>query len=268
LDAPEPISRPILASVEAGIGTVTLNRPRQLNALTAPMWRQLADEVRALDSDSAVRVLVVRGSGSRAFSTGADIKEFQANAADQQWMRQYDSAVAAAEEAIASSEKPTIAMIDGHCVGGGCSLAVACDLRLADDTSRFAIPVARMGLVYSLAATRRLVNLVGAAQAKYLLFSARALSAREAFDIGLVNRVVERGTLPEQTESLARTIASGSAHSVRSAKAIVGRVLDGALVDDAQTTRMRVQATASEHYRDAVAAFVEARRPEATPGTA
>jgi enoyl-CoA hydratase/carnithine racemase len=259
----------ILVTAESGIATITINRPRQLNALTKGMWTQLTAEVTRLDNDDSVNVLIIRGAGGHAFSAGADIKEFRANRADLGWITRYNAAVANAEDAIASTSKPTIAMVEGHCIGGGCAVAVACDIRLAAATSQFGVPVAKMGLVYSLASTRRLVELVGPSEAKILLFSARALSSGEACQIGLANRVLEPGALIAETYSLAAAISSGSPFSVRAAKEIVRLVLDGVRTDNAETHAMQSQAAASEHYARAVSAFTAARSARVTArGTA
>jgi len=245
----------ILVAAESGIATITINRPRQLNALTQAMWTQLGAEARRLDDDDSVSVLVIRGAGGQAFSAGADIREFKDNAADLSWLTGYNTVVADAEEAIAAVSKPTIAMIEGHCLGGGCGIAVACDIRIAGDTSRFAVPVAKMGLVYSLAATRRLVALIGPSETKLLLFSAQALSSSVACRIGLVNRVVEPTSLAAETYSLAAAISSGSQLTVRAAKEVVGLILDGVRQDDARTAAMQSLSAQSDHYVNAVSAF-------------
>lgn len=249
----------ILVAAASGIATITINRARQLNALTKAMWEQLAAEVTRLDSDESVRVLVIRGAGGKAFSAGADIREFRSHAGDPGWVSRQNTAVTDAEDAIAAATKPTIAMVEGHCLGGGCAIAVACDLRIAADTSQFAVPVAKLGLVYSLAATRRLVDLVGPSQAKFMLFSARTLPAADACRIGLVNRVLEASVLEDETYSLAATISSGSELTIRSAKEIVRLILEGVQEDNAHTTAMQASATASDHYRNAVAAFAGPR---------
>jgi enoyl-CoA hydratase/carnithine racemase len=250
---------PIRVHVDSGTVTFTIDRPDQHNALTEAMWRHLAREVTRRSSDESVRVLVFRGAGERAFSAGADIKEFQSRAAEPGWINAYTDAVGAAEEAIAAAPQPTIAMIRGHCVGGGCAIAVACDIRLAAEESRFAIPVAKMGLVYSLPATRRLMELVGPADAKYLLFSARSISAGDAYQMGLLNRVVRAEDLLDETHDLAAAIAAGSAHTVRSAKEIARRVLMGQHDDDAATAELQAAGGSSAHYHKAIASFTENR---------
>lgn len=246
---------PIRVHPDSGTVTFTIDRPDQHNALTEAMWRHLAEEVTRHSADESVKVLVFRGAGERAFSAGADIKEFQSKAAEPGWINAYTDAVGAAEEAIAAAPQPTIAMIRGHCVGGGCAIAVACDIRLTAEESRFAVPVAKMGLVYSLSATRRLIELVGPADAKYLLFSARSISAGDAYEMGLVNRVVPAEHLIDETYSLAAAIASGSAHTIRSAKQITKRVLMGQQEDDADTTELQAASSSSAHYQNAVASF-------------
>jgi enoyl-CoA hydratase/carnithine racemase len=174
---------------EAPLAWVVLNRPTRRNAVTSAMWQGLPTLAAEIGADPSLRVALLRGAGQEAFSAGADISEMEATMAHPERMRAMQDAVQVAQDVWARLPLPTVAVIHGACVGGGCGLALACDLRLAADDSFFAIPPAKLGLVYSLADTKRLVDLVGPSFAKEMLFTGRRVSAREAYDCGLVNHL-------------------------------------------------------------------------------
>jgi enoyl-CoA hydratase/carnithine racemase len=159
---------------DGAVATLVLNRPDSHNAINLGMYQALPGVLAEIDADRSVKVLVVRGAGRRAFASGADISEFKQVRADAESAKEYNARVAAAEQALEGMSKPTIAMVHGYCIGGGCGLALACDLRFADEQASFAITPAKLGLVYSLESTKRLVDLVGPAQAKWVLMSGRS----------------------------------------------------------------------------------------------
>ncbi|MCB1625997.1 MAG: enoyl-CoA hydratase/isomerase family protein, partial [Pseudomonadales bacterium] len=194
---------------------VTFNRPTRRNAISTAMWQRLPQLAEAISSDLQIRVALLRGAGNEAFSAGADIDEMQRNRTDEAAMRRMQDGVQVGQRAWSRVPQPTIAMIDGACAGGGCGLALACDLRVATPRSFFMIPPARLGLVYSLADTQRLVTVVGSARAKEMLFTGRRIAASEALTIGLVNAVVPADELLPQTTALAQAIAEQSQSSVR-----------------------------------------------------
>jgi enoyl-CoA hydratase/carnithine racemase len=177
MDAESPVL--VRRGGDAAIAEIVLNRPGKRNALGVASWRALVNACAGLAADPAVRVAVVRGAPP-AFSAGADIAEFGEVFRDAAAATAYNDLVQAALGAVERLEIPTIAMVAGDCVGGGCGLALACDLRFAAEGARFGITPARLGLAYTLADTRRLVDLVGPARAKDILFSARLLDAGEA----------------------------------------------------------------------------------------
>ncbi|MQA85887.1 MAG: enoyl-CoA hydratase [Streptosporangiales bacterium] len=246
------------------VATLTLNRPDKHNAITYEMFRNLPEVVREAAEDRAVKVLVVRGAGEKAFASGADISEFErvrANSAD---ARVYNQYVAAAEQAITRLAKPTIAMVRGYCIGGGCGLALACDLRFADTTARFGITPAKLGIVYSLESTKRLVDLVGPAQAKYILMSGQQIDARRAHGIGLVDELHEPAEFEEATLGFARLLCSRSQYSVRAVKHMVGLILAGQVEDDEETRQLRSVAFDTPDFAEGVRAFREKREPRFT----
>ena len=206
-----------MASVEAGlrlerdgaVAELVLARPERQNAIGRATWRALAEHCLALDADPAVRVVVVRGEPP-SFSAGADIAEFAEVFADASAAHAYNELVQLALDRLERLGKPTIAQIGGSCIGGGCGLAVACDLRFAASDARFGITPAKLGLAYSLGDVRRLVNLIGPARAKDLLFSARLIDADEALRLGLIDRVVP----PDELAQAGSRLCAGPADPV------------------------------------------------------
>ncbi len=244
-----------------GTATVVLDRPQARNAITLEMYEALPGIVADLDVDPEVKVVVVRGAGAAAFAAGADIKEFRQVRADSTSARSYNERVAAAEGALAALSKPTVAMVHGYCIGGGCGLALACDLRLADDQARFGITPAKLGLVYSLESTKRLVDVVGPARAKWILMTGLQVPAEEALRIGLVERVVPADGLEDETAELVRLLSTRAQFSVRATKTVIGRILAGQTVDDAETTGLRTSSFDTDDYAEGVQAFLERRDP-------
>ena len=169
-----------------------------------------------------------------------------------------------AEARLAALTKPTIAMVQGPCIGGGCGLAVACDLRFSDTTGRFGITPANLGLVYSLPATKRLVDLVGPARAKYILFSGRHVPAERALEIGLVDELFEPHELADAVTAFAETVASRAQFSVRSTKRMVHLIMAGQTADNEETRKLRLDSFATDDYREGVRAFLEKRDPRFT----
>jgi enoyl-CoA hydratase/carnithine racemase len=189
------------------IATVTFNRPQQRNAINHQMWLELQNLVSQLETDKDARVVVFRGAGDRAFSAGADIREFEARRNNSAQARSYGEAYEGALQAIDTLSKPTISLIKGACTGGGCELAAVTDIRIAADNARFGVPIARLGLVLGYGEMRSLVRLIGPAAAKYMLLSGRLIDAEEARSMGLVSKVVPLAEVELATEDMAREIA-------------------------------------------------------------
>lgn len=246
---------------EAPLAWVLLNRPQRRNAVTTAMWQRLPALVTELQADASVRVALLRGAGQEAFSAGADISEMEATMAHPERMRSMQDSVQVAQDVWARLTLPTIAVIHGACVGGGCGLALACDLRLAADDSVFAIPPAKLGLVYSLADTKRLVDLVGPSFAKEMLFTGRRVSAREAYDCGLVNHVLPAAELDAAARELALGIASNAQSSVRGAKRIIAELIDGSHAESTETRALYDDAFSSAEFIEGARAFLEKRLP-------
>ncbi len=246
------------------VATLVINRPEKRNAITYEMWQAIPDLVREAEEDPGVKVLLVRGADSSAFSAGADIGEFEARRSDSESARIYNEATHEAERALDALQKPTIAMVQGPCIGGGCEIALACDLRVSDTNARFGITPARLGLVYSLSATKKLVDLVGPAKSKYILFTGRQIDARRAYEIGLVDQLHEPEETENETWKLAEEICSKAQFSVRSTKHIIRLILSGQAEDDEETLRLRNESFDTPDYQEGVRAFLERRSPNFT----
>ena len=246
------------------VATLALNRPDSHNAIRLEMYEALPALLREIDDDPDVKVLVVRGAGRKAFASGADISEFREVRGNAESARSYNERVAAAEQALEGMSKPTIAMVHGYCIGGGCGLALACDMRFADENASFAITPAKLGLVYSLESTKRLVDLVGPAQAKWVLMSGQRVDAQRAHQIRLADEVVPRDDLEKLTYEFAELMCTRAQFSIRATKQIVGRILAGQVEDDDESRELRNSSFDTEDYAEGVRAFLEKRRPEFT----
>ncbi|GHF23519.1 enoyl-CoA hydratase [Kordiimonas sediminis] len=244
-----------------GIGRLVLNRPDKFNAMSYAMWRAIPEAAKLLDTDPDVRVIVVCSSSDKAFSAGADIKELEEFSQDEVKREKNRVAIRQAQRILARTEKPTIAEVPGACIGGGCGLAIHCDMRIASSQATFGITPARLGIVYPLNDTRQLIELVGPSAAKHILFTGRIFAAEEALQIGLVDQVVEPDLLPDTVRDLASNMASVSQYSVRGIKKVIRRILDGQLDDDAETAKIFTDAHNGMDAREGVAAFREKRPP-------
>ena len=246
-----------------GIGRFIFNQPQKHNAISFEMWRGISEAMADFAADDSVRVVILSGAGEKAFSTGADISQFAEIRASAESIEEYDRIALAAEEDLIRIDKPTIAMIQGYCIGGGAGVALCCDIRIASEDARFGIPAARLGLAYGWSELYPLVQLVGASFAKEILFTGRQFSAAEALAMGFVNRVVPRSQLESSVEDYATRIASNAPLTIRAAKRAIQEALKdpgdrnfeivGELVD---------KCFASDDYTEGRKAFMEKRKPE------
>ena len=254
-------SQPLHLEHADAIATLVLNRPEKRNAMSLAMWQALPALLDRIAADAAIKVLILRGATAEAFSAGADIAEFERVGASESAAREYNEAVEAALLRLAGIEKPTIAQIAGACVGGGCSLALACDLRFAAESSRLGITPARLGICYSLEDTKRLLDLVGPARAKDILFSAQLLNAGEALRIGLVDRVLPQDELAAAVRDYAGLLTQRSAYTIRSAKRIVRLIQAGTVRETDETRALRDGSFVGPDFREGYRAFLEKREP-------
>ncbi|MFF5988756.1 enoyl-CoA hydratase-related protein [Prauserella flavalba] len=245
------------------VARLTLRRPEKMNAISFGMWSAIPGIVADVERDPAVTVLVLTGAGTD-FSAGADIGEFRDLRSSADGAATYDKAVEAAVAALASMRKPSVAMIRGNCIGGGCQLAVASDFRFAAEGSRFGITPSKLGIVYHFDSTRQLVSLVGPANARYFLLSGLLVDAVRAREMGLVNEVFPAGALEESTLDFVRTLGSRSQASIRGMNRIIGKIVAGQAEPDSEVDELRAAAVHGEDYAEGVAAFLERRPPNFT----
>lgn len=257
------MSDEILVERKDHVATVTFNRPQLRNAFNLAMWTALPEVIEALSRDPAIRAIVFRGAGEEAFASGADISEFAEHRKDRATAEAYNARTEAAYHALEACPKPTVAMIYGYCMGGAVAVAMACDLRFSAATGKFAIPAARLGIVYGLHSVKRLVSLVGPAAAKDILFSARTFDAAEALQMGFVNRVLPAAELAPYTYEYLVKVADNAPLSVQGAKFVVEAVAgDGGVTRKAEIERLQLATFDSEDYREGTRAFMEKRRPK------
>jgi enoyl-CoA hydratase/carnithine racemase len=236
------------------VATVTITNVDKRNVMTASMWRSLPEVLDRLAADPEVRVVILRGAGD-TFCAGADLSDLGRLGGTGD-----GSLATVVEERLAAFPKPTIAQLTGFCVGGGCQLAVACDLRFAAADTRMGIPVARLGIVYPATTTRRLVALIGPAAAKYLLFSAELIDANHAARIGLVDEVIAPAELADRVRAFAFVVAARSRLSVTASKDIVAMASAGA-IDDERVARWQREVVDGPDAAEGMAAFRERRPP-------
>ena len=244
---------------QGAIATLELRNPRRKNAMSQAMWTALPEAVEMIESDAQARVVIVRGAGG-AFSAGADISEFSRVYASAESTKAYNRVVREGQARLRAMARPTIALVDGICVGGGCGIALACDLRFASTDARFAITPARLGLAYSFADTLQLVEKVGAARAKDMLFSGRMIGGAEAGRFGLVDRLYACAEIEKKTLEYARGLAELSQSSIRLMKAMINAIADNAGSGEAFDAAFS-SAFEGEDFREGYAAFNEKRKP-------
>jgi enoyl-CoA hydratase/carnithine racemase len=245
-----------------GVVTVELRRPDKHNAISFAMWLGLSRLMPLLAADDDVDVVVLRGTPGGPFSAGADIAEFTTLRRDPAGARRYGQAVEAGERALIAFPKPTVAMVEGFAIGGGTQLAVACDLRVCERGSRFGVTPAKLGIVYALGSTARLVEVVGPAWARWILLTGELVDADTALRIGLVHEVVEPGAVQERAFALAATMSSRARVSLLGGKQMVARAVEGRLEEDAEVLATYERSWASAEYAEGVAAFLAKRPPD------
>jgi enoyl-CoA hydratase/carnithine racemase len=252
---------PVLVTRDGAIATVTLNNPERLNALNRAMWARLGEVMRELSADDALRCVVVRGAGDKAFAAGADIAEFANERANAKQAKPYGKLIHETMQAVASCRHPTVAMIKGSCVGGGLEIAAMCDLRVCGQSSRFGIPVNKLGLTMAYGELMGLLALVGRAVALEILLEGRVFDAEEAYRKGLVNRVVPDAKVEEEAYATARRIAEGAPLVNRWHKQFIERLA----VTEKLSPEEWDEGFAcfdSEDYKEGVAAFLAKRKPK------
>ena len=258
-------SEKMIAKKQDGVGWMTLNNPERHNAISLEMWDAALEIMADFAADPTIRVMVLTGAGSKAFASGADISKFKDERQEADALAHYQATTQRAYAALQAMPIPTIAMVRGYCIGGGTAVAVCCDIRICNDSAKFGVPAAKLGLGYGLGRAKPLVDLVGPAYAKEMFFTGRHFDAQEALRMGLVNRVVTDDALEATVQDMARTIAENAPLTVRCAKTVVGELLKDAQQRDVAAAERAVDACfASSDYREGQAAFMEKRKPRFT----
>ena len=251
----------VRSHVDGPIAWITIDNEPRLNAFTRDMWASVPGAFAAADANPAVRIVVVTGAGSKAFSAGADISEFGQNRTGAA-ARAYDEINHAAYEAILATAKPTIAMVDGYCFGGACELAICCDMRIGSPTATFSVPSAKLSLGYNPRWIKPMLAVMTAAKVKEMLFTGRRYTADEALSMGLLNAVAPAGQLLAETTRLAHEIAANAPLSIRAAKASVDALAAKPESVDLAALDGMVQACFdSEDFKEGARAFLEKRKP-------
>lgn len=250
------------ADTDGAIGWVTFDNPARHNAVSMAMWQGLFDIVSDFGRNDAIRVIVVQGAGDKAFVSGADISEFEQQRSSPETTRAYHEVSHKATQALTDIGKPTIAMIRGFCLGGGVSVALSCDLRIAAEGASFGVPAARLGLGYEYDGVRKLVDVIGPSFAKEIFFTARQFTAAETLAMGLINRMLPEDRLYAYVRDYAQAIAANAPLTLGSIKTIVGHVT----MDESQRDLARCQQSvdrcfASADYAEGRRAFMEKRKP-------
>jgi enoyl-CoA hydratase len=252
----------MIAEIDGPIGWLVFNNPARRNAVSLDMWQAIPEIIDAYERDPAVRVIVLKGAGDKAFVSGADISEFEQNRASPEAVQRYDEIGNRAQLRLESASKPLIAMIHGFCMGGGVGVALQCDLRIASESARFGIPAARLGISYRLGGVKKLIDLVGPSFAKEIFFTARRFTAAEAHGMGLVNRVLPDAELEGFVRSYCAMIAENAPLSLAASKSMIAELTKPSReIDRAACEELVRRCFESEDYVEGRRAFMEKRKP-------
>jgi enoyl-CoA hydratase len=256
-------SESIVQTRDGDIVTLTLNRPHKLNALTKTMWGELGTVFTALNDDDSLRCIVVRGAGDRAFSPGNDISEFETDRSNSAEAEAYGALMHGTIAAIRNCVHPKVAMIHGICVGGGLEIAGLCDIRICGTSSRFGVPIAKLGLVMGYSEIAALADLVGSQTAYEILVEGRVFGAEEAYHKGLITRVVDDADVESEALAAARRIADGAPLVHRWHRKFLRRLADPAPLT-AEENREAFACYDSRDFAEGYRAFLEKREPTFT----
>lgn len=253
--------QPVLITRDDGIATVTLNNPARLNALNKPMWEALGCAMRELSADDALRCIVLRGAGDKAFAAGADISEFATTRADARQAKEYGALIHETMQAVSRCRHPVIALIKGACVGGGLEIAAMCDMRICGESSRFGVPIKNLGLTMGYGELQGVLALVGRAVTLEILLEGRVFDAAEALQKRLINRVVADADVEREAYAIAGRIAAGAPLVARWHKQFIDRLTVVPAVPPAVWDEGFACFDTAD-YRAGVAAFLARRKPE------
>ncbi len=256
------ITDQLVVSKINGVGQIMLDNQPKRNAMTLDMWRDLSVVLDDFETDANIRVVVVSGRGGKAFCAGADISQFEKNRSSEEAVETYNNTVKLASDRLANFKKPTIAKIEGFCVGGGVGLALCCDLRIANDVSTYAVPAAKLGLGYRSDGLKRLVDVVGPSFAKEIFYTARQFNPTEALAMGLINRVVPRSLLDAYVNDYTETIGRNAPLTIFAAKVVIDELVKPNGGDENLSAKVVDDCFNSADYQEGRTAFMEKRKPQ------
>jgi enoyl-CoA hydratase/carnithine racemase len=252
----------LVAEKENGIGWITFNNPARHNAMSFEMFQGLAQVLDDYVKDPAIRVIILKGAGEKAFVAGADISQFKERRTGADAVAEYNATADAANKALVNCTKPTIAMVRGYCIGGGTGIAVACDIRIASEDAKFGVPAAKLGLGYRFTGIKRLSDIVGPQFAAEIFYTARQFTAQEALQMGLINRLLPVAELEKYVREYATTIVNNAPLTIAAVKrSILEYVKDPAERNLDLCQQMVDTCFASKDYIEGQTAFMEKRKP-------
>ena len=244
------------------VGWIVFNQPAKKNAINDAMWRGIPEAMARYDADREVRCVAFRGAGTEAFASGADISEFAKIRAERAAVSQYDGLLDRVLHSIQGSPKPSVAMIHGFCMGGGLEVALACDLRYCGRSAQFGIPAAKLGLAYSIEGHKRLLETVGHARAREIMFLGRRYPADEAFAMGLVHRILPDEELEKFTTEVIDTLVQNAPLSIANSKTQIEEYVKASGEPDHARMQAAIERCAkSADYEEGRRAFMEKRKP-------
>lgn len=255
-------SEKMLSRVEEGVGYITFNNPEKHNAVSIEMWDALEKILDEFRSSKDIRVIVLNGAGGKSFVSGADISKFDKERSSKEAVLSYNKRTQKVYELLETFPKPTIAMIDGYCIGGGLNLAVCCDIRICSEKSKFAMPAAKLSLGYPFSSIKRLFDVMGPGMAKHFMFTAEKISASEALACGLVQKLVNEENIETYVRDYALTISHNAPLTIKAMKQIGIEILKNPDERDLLLCEQLASACFdSEDYKEGRKAFMEKRKP-------
>jgi enoyl-CoA hydratase/carnithine racemase len=252
----------MLSRVEEGVGYITFNNPEKHNAVSIEMWDALEKILDEFRSSKEIRVIVLNGAGGKSFVSGADISKFDKERSSKEAVLSYNKRTQKVYELLETFPKPTIAMIDGYCIGGGLNLAVCCDIRICSEKSKFAMPAAKLSLGYPFSSIKRLFDVMGPGMAKHFMFTAEKITASEALACGLVQKLVSEENIETYVRDYALTISQNAPLTIKAMKQIGIEILKNPDERDLLLCEQLASACFdSEDYKEGRKAFMEKRKP-------
>ena len=255
-------SSKMILEIKNQVGYITFNNPEKHNAVSLEMWESLGEMMNKLEKDNDVRVIVLKGAGGKSFVSGADISKFDKDRSTKEQVLNYNGKTGKLYQRIENFPKPTIAMIDGYCIGGGLNLAVCCDIRICSEKSQFAMPAAKLSLGYPFSSIKRLFDTMGPGMSKHFMFTAERITSNEALNCGLVQKLVKNEELENFVNNYAENISKNAPLTIKAMKQIGIEVLKNSEDRDLGLCEKLVsECFESEDYKEGRRAFMEKRKP-------